>query len=39
MVSLDKITGYNGVSIQLETNEIPIGRLYKQIVLEKLQAH
>jgi DNA-binding LytR/AlgR family response regulator len=39
MVSLDKITGYNGVSIQLETKEIPIGRLYKQIVLEKLQAH
>jgi two-component system, LytTR family, response regulator len=39
MVSLDKITGYNGVSVQLETKEIPIGRLYKQIVLEKLQGH
>jgi DNA-binding LytR/AlgR family response regulator len=39
MVSLDKITGYNGVSVQLETKEIPIGRLYKQIVLEKLQSH
>jgi DNA-binding LytR/AlgR family response regulator len=39
MVSLEKITGYNGVSIQLEAKEIPIGRLYKQIVLEKLQAH
>jgi two-component system, LytTR family, response regulator len=39
MVSLDKVTGYNGVSVQLETKEIPIGRLYKQIVLERLQAH
>jgi len=39
MVSLDKVTGYNGFSVQLETKEIPIGRLYKQIVLEKLQAH
>jgi DNA-binding LytR/AlgR family response regulator len=38
MISLDKITGYNGVSVQLETKEIPIGRLYKQVVLEKLQA-
>src|SRR6185436_12588918 len=33
MVSLNKISGYNGVSIQLETIEIPIGRLYKQAVL------
>lgn len=39
MVSLDKITGYNGVSIHLDTKEIPIGRLYKQIVFEKLQAY
>ena len=37
MVSLNKISGYNGVSIQLETTEIPIGRLYKQAVMEKLQ--
>ncbi|PWT77752.1 MAG: DNA-binding response regulator [Bacteroidetes bacterium] len=39
MVALNKITGYNGLSIQLEGKEIPIGRLYKQIVMEKLQAH
>ena len=39
VVSLDKVTGYNGVSVQLATKEIPIGRLYKQIVMEKLQAH
>jgi DNA-binding LytR/AlgR family response regulator len=39
MVSLNKISGYNGLSVQLDTKEIPIGRLYKQVVLERLQAH
>ena len=38
MVSLNKISGYNGISVQLETNEIPIGRLYKQAVMVRLQA-
>ena len=38
MVSLDKISGYNGLSVQLSEMEIPIGRLYKQSVMEKLQA-
>lgn len=38
MVSLDKISGYNGLSVQLSELEIPIGRLYKQSVMEKLQA-
>ena len=37
IVSLNKISGYNGLSVQLEANEIPIGRLYKQVVLERLQ--
>lgn len=37
MVSLDKISGYNGLSVQLSELEIPIGRLYKQAVMEKLQ--
>lgn len=37
MVSLDKMSGYNGLSVQLGTNEIPIGRLYKQAVMERLQ--
>ena len=36
MVSLDKISGYNGLSVQLSELEIPIGRLYKQSVMEKL---
>ena len=38
IVSLSKIAGYNGLSVQLAEKEIPIGRLYKQTVLEKLQA-
>ena len=38
MVSLDKISGYNGLSVQLSEQEIPIGRLYKQAVMERLQA-
>jgi DNA-binding LytR/AlgR family response regulator len=39
MVALGRITGYNGFSVQLDGKEIPIGRLYKQTVIEKLQAH
>jgi DNA-binding LytR/AlgR family response regulator len=39
MVALDKITGYNGFSVQLDDKEIPIGRLYKQVVIERLQPH
>ena len=38
MVSLNKISGYNGVSVQLDAKEIPIGRLYKQAVMEHLQS-
>ena len=37
MVSLNKISGYNGLLVQLGENEIPIGRLYKQNVMERLQ--
>ena len=36
MVSFDKISGYNNVAIQLARHEIPIGRLYKQAVMERL---
>ncbi len=39
MVSLDKVSGYNGLSILLDTKEIPIGRLYKHVVMERLQTH
>lgn len=39
MVSLDKISGYNGLAVQLGKMEIPIGRLYKQAVMEKLQSY
>jgi len=38
MVSLNKISGYNGVSVQLDAKEIPIGRLYKQVVMERIQS-
>lgn len=37
IISLDKISGYNGLSVQLGTTEIPIGRLYKHAVMERLQ--
>lgn len=37
MVSLSKIGGYNGMSVQLKDKEIPIGRLYKQTVMDRLQ--
>ena len=37
MVSLDKIVGYNHLTVQLANREIPIGRLYKQMVMERLQ--
>lgn len=38
IISLDKISGYNGLSVQLGATEIPIGRLYKQVVMERLQS-
>jgi DNA-binding LytR/AlgR family response regulator len=37
IVSLKKISGYNGLSVQLDSKEVPIGRLYKQMVIEKIQ--
>ena len=37
MVSMAKINGYNHAAIQLASKEIPIGRLYKQTVMEKLR--
>jgi DNA-binding LytR/AlgR family response regulator len=37
MVSFDKISGYNGFSVQLAGREIPIGRLYKQVVMDRQQ--
>jgi DNA-binding LytR/AlgR family response regulator len=37
IVSLSKISGYNALSLQIGQSEIPIGRLYKQSVMERLQ--
>jgi DNA-binding LytR/AlgR family response regulator len=36
IVSLEKISGYNSVSVKLYTADIPIGRLYKQAVMNQL---
>ena len=37
IVSTDKIAGYNALTIKINSTEIPIGRLYKQAVMELLQ--
>ena len=37
IVSMNRISGYNGVSVLVNSEEIPIGRLYKQTVMEILQ--
>ncbi len=37
MVSIEKISGYNGISIKLLNKDIPIGRLYKHTVMDRLQ--
>jgi hypothetical protein len=37
-VSLSKISGYNALAVQIGKCEIPIGRLYKQSVMERLQS-
>lgn len=36
MVSLNNVSGYNNTSVQLHEKEIPIGRLYKQVVMERI---
>ena len=38
MVSVDKISGFNNLSVQLQSNEIPIGRLYKQAVMDVINS-
>lgn len=39
IISINKISGYNGLGVQVNTTEIPIGRLYKQAVMEKLHTN
>ena len=39
IVSIDKISGYNGLFVQMNKTEIPIGRLYKQAVMERLHGY
>lgn len=38
IISLEKISGYNHSDIQLGAKEIPIGRLYKQKVMEAINS-
>ena len=35
---VNKISGYNALSVQVQSTEIPIGRLYKQAVMTRLNA-
>jgi DNA-binding LytR/AlgR family response regulator len=39
IVSIDKISGYNGLFVQMNKTDIPIGRLYKQAVMERLNGY
>ncbi len=39
MISLNKVSSYNALSIQLHSKEVPVGRLYKQNVMERLQSY
>ncbi|HTE34396.1 MAG TPA: LytTR family DNA-binding domain-containing protein [Chryseolinea sp.] len=39
IISLDKVSGYSGLSIMLKDSEIPIGRLYKQAVMGRLNEY
>ena len=36
IISLDKISGYTSMSVKMQATEIPIGRLYKQAVMNHL---
>lgn len=38
IISMDNISGYNATAVQLGKTEIPIGRFYKQSVMDRLQA-
>lgn len=39
IVSMNRISGYNGLSLLVNSSEIPIGRLYKQAVMDAIQSH
>lgn len=38
IVSMEKISGYNGLAVKIGAVEIPIGRLYKQAVLDQISS-
>ena len=39
IISLDKVSGYTSLSIKLKDSEVPIGRLYKQVVMGRLNEY
>ncbi len=39
IISLDKVSGYSSLSIKLKDSEVPIGRLYKQVVMGRLNEY
>lgn len=38
IVAIDKVKGFNNLYIQFPSNEVPIGRLYKQVVMDAIQS-
>jgi DNA-binding LytR/AlgR family response regulator len=38
IISLDKVSGYTNMSVKIQSTEVPIGRLYKQAVINSLVA-
>lgn len=38
IISASKITGYNNLSVRVQSVDVPMGRLYKQSVINKLNA-
>lgn len=36
MISMNKVSSYNSVSVHLHSKEVPVGRLYKQHVMKRL---
>ena len=39
IISMDKVSGYTSLSIKLKDSEVPIGRLYKQVVMGRLNEY
>ncbi|MFT3980420.1 MAG: response regulator [Ferruginibacter sp.] len=38
IISMDNVSAFNALSVQLGSIQVPIGRLYKQVVMDRLQS-